>query len=105
MNDQGETTTGETLAGPVLAPRPLSKRQIKAAALANERMATQRWKSLLPDARVLWSKVPAEDLARANGNIHALAGLVQLRYRTDREDADRRVLKFFQDHPPITGAP
>jgi hypothetical protein len=83
------------------APRlMLSKRQIKAAALSNERLNRQRWKGLLLDARTLWSKVPAEDLARVNGNIHALAGLVQLRYRTSREDADRQVQQFFDDHPP-----
>ena len=104
MNDQSETSIEKATGGSPVALHLLSKRQIKAAALANERLTRQRWKSLLPDARALWSKVPAEDLARVNGNIHALAGLVQLRYRTNREDADRQVLKFFQDHPPITGA-
>jgi hypothetical protein len=96
MNDQDKVNTAE--AAPAAAPM-LSKRQIKAALLANERLARQRWKSLLPDARTLWAKVPAEDLAKVHGNIHALAGLVQLRYRTNREDADRQVQQFFLDHP------
>ncbi len=105
MNDHSETNTDETPPGPSVAPHPLSKRQIKAAALANERLSRQRWKSLLPDARALWGKVPAEDLARVNGNIHALAGLVQLRYQTGREDADRQVQQFFRDHPPMAATP
>ncbi|HZR33842.1 MAG TPA: hypothetical protein VFA75_00600 [Nevskia sp.] len=91
-------------AEPIPAARhALSKRQIRAATLANERLARLRWKDLLPDAKALWGKVPAEDLARVNGNIHLLAGLVQLRYRTNREDADRQVQQFFLDHPERIG--
>lgn len=81
----------------------LSKRQIKAATLANERLTRLRWKELLPDAKARWSKVPAEDLARVNGNVHLLAGLVQLRYHASREDADLQVQQFFQDHPLVPG--
>lgn len=102
MNDLTDVNTAEfsgTLAPPAVR-QAQSKRQIKAATLNNERLARLTWKGLLPDARTLWAKVPAEDLAKVNGNIHALAGLVQLRYHTSREDADQQVQQFFLDHPP-----
>jgi len=106
VNDQDAVNTAElpTDAISVAARKPLSKRQIKSAAFANERLTRQTWKSLLPDARALWTKVPPEDLARVQGNIHALAGLVQLRYHTNRQDADQQVQKFFLDHAPAAPA-
>jgi hypothetical protein len=105
MNDQTELSTAEMPGAPAPAGRVmLSKRQTRAAALASERLTRQRWKSLLSDAKALWTKVPPEDLAKVNGNIHVLAGLVQLRYHTDRQDADRQVQQFFLDHTPTATA-
>ncbi|MDR3414904.1 MAG: hypothetical protein P4L83_01845 [Nevskia sp.] len=106
MSEYTDTGAAELAGSPVpTAARPtLSKRQIKALAFANERLTRQRWKHMLPDARALWTKVPAEDLTKVNGNIHALAGLVQLRYHTSREDADRQVQQFFLEHPPTATA-
>lgn len=96
MNDQTQVSTVEAPDGSAPAGRQaLSKRQIKAAELANERLVRQRWKDLLANARTFWPKVPAEDLAKVNGNVHALAGLVQLRYHTNRQDADLQVQQFF----------
>lgn len=101
MNDLTEMNTAEFIGtqAPAAARPAQSKRQIKAATLNNERLARLHWKNMLPDAKVLWAKVPVEDLARVNGNVHVLAGLVQLRYHTSREDADQQVHKFFLDHP------
>lgn len=106
MNNQTDMNAAELpdSVAPATARHAQSKRQIKAAALANERLARQQWKSILADARSLWGKVPAEDLTKVNGNIHVLAGLVQLRYHTSREEADRQVQKFFLDHPPAAEA-
>ena len=104
MNDPTDINTAEPPEASARARRMLSKRQIKATALADERQTKQRWKGLLPDAKALWTKVPPEDLARVNGNIHTLAGLVQLRYHTNREDADRQVQRFFLEHAPAPAA-
>ena len=105
MSDQTEVSTSEIPAGSVPARRQaLSKRQIKAAEFANERLVRQRWKGLLANARVFWPKVPADDLAKVNGNIHALAGLVQLRYQINRNDADLQVEQFFLANMPAPKA-
>lgn len=84
---------------PALVTRALSNKQVKAATIANERLAQKRWKIMLPEARAAWTKVPPEDLTRVNGNIHVLAGLIQLRYHTTRQDADQQVQQFLLAHP------
>jgi hypothetical protein len=99
MNDLVDTTTTPATAAPTPSARALSKRQIKAAEMENEYLMQKRWKLMLPDAKTAWAKVPAEDLAKAKGNVHVLAGLVQLRYHTSREDADQQVRQFLLQHP------
>lgn len=107
MNEPIDINSPELPESSARARRALSKRQIKATALADERETRQRWKGLLPEAKALWTKVPPEDLAKVNGNIHVLAGLVQLRYHTNRVDADQQVQQFFLAHQPAaaTAAP
>jgi len=104
MNDPTDINATEPPEASARAQRALSKRQIKATALAGERDTKLRWKGLLPDAKALWTKVPPEDLARVNGNIHVLAGLVQMRYQTNRLDADQQVQQFFLAHAPAAAA-
>lgn len=98
MNDEPAMKLPEAAASPLaVAPERRSKRQIKADALASERAAQLRWKGMLAAARAAFAKVPPEDLAKVNGNLHLLAGLIQLRYHTSREDADQRVQRFFAE--------
>lgn len=101
MNESMLPSVSEPTPGlvPAIATQALSKKQIRAALIANERLAQKRWKLMLADARSTWNKVPPEDLTRVNGNIHMLAGLVQLRYHTSRQDADRQVQEFLLAHP------
>jgi hypothetical protein len=112
MNDQTDSSasTSPAAVSPVAvtsfvaAARPMSKRQIKASALEDERAANKRWKTMLPDAKVAWAKVSSEELAKVNGNVHVLAGLIQLRYHTSRQDADQQVQLFLSQHSTLSGA-
>jgi len=78
--------------------KPRTNTQIKASAIADNIAITAKWRTLVGEARTVWEKVPAEDLAKVNGNFHKLAGLVQLRYQVSREESDRQVRDFFGKH-------
>lgn len=80
---------------------PRTRKQIQSAEMAEQSDVRARWKTMLPDARTTWPKVPAEELLLVRGNIHKLAGMVQLRYRVSREEADQQV-KTFMTRPPIS---
>lgn len=88
-------TTPATSAPTVLRTR----KQIQAAAISEQAELRANWKRSLPRAQQTWSKIDARELADAQGNLHRLAGLVQLRYRTTREEADRQVAAFVADTP------
>lgn len=80
-------------------PKPaLTKNQIKANALADGLAVQTKWKGLVVEANALWPKLAVEDLAKAQGNFHRVAGMVQLAYRLDRQEADRQVTAFFGKH-------
>lgn len=82
-----------------LAPLPRTRKQIQTAAMAEQSDVRTRWKNMLPDARTTWPKVPAEELVLVRGNVHKLAGMVQLRYRISREEADLQVKTFMARTP------
>lgn len=84
-------------AAPV-AERPLTKNQLKASALADASRLRSKWKGLVAEARLVWPKVPVEDLARVQGDFHRLAGMVQLRYQLGRQESDRQVHEFMDKH-------
>ena len=89
----------ESAASPLaVVPPPRSKKRLKADTLANEQAAQKHWKQMLPDAKATWAKVPPEDLTRVNGNLNILAGLIQLRYRVSRQDADEQAKLFYDAH-------
>lgn len=77
---------------------PRTNNQIKAAVIADGVAAKAKWKTLLAEAKSVWTKVPPEDLAKVDGNFYKLAGLVQLRYQVSREESDRQVKSFFDKH-------
>lgn len=84
------------------APAPYvarTRKQIQTAELAEQAAVRDRWKNLLPDARSNWPKVPAEELLLVRGNVHKLAGMVQLRYQLSRQEADLQVKTFMDQHP------
>lgn len=81
------------------APGELTKTQRRAAAAAEVRAGQQRWRtSLISVAGTTWSKLHPQELAKVDGNIHVLAGLVQMRYQLSREESDRQVKGFFDKH-------
>lgn len=85
-----------TTAAPYVAR---TRKQIQAAEMADQAAVLSRWKNMLPDARTNWPKVPAEELLLVKGNMHKLAGMVQLRYKLDRLEADLQVKTFMDLHP------
>ncbi|MDB5985212.1 MAG: hypothetical protein JWR16_265 [Nevskia sp.] len=100
MNIESNTKPSESTLGtsstPVKLPR--TNNQIKAAVIADGLAAKAKWKTLLAEAKTVWTKVPPEDLAKVDGNFYKLAGLVQLRYQVSREESDRQVKDFFDKH-------
>lgn len=93
----------EELAAPN-AERPmtirLSKKQLQSAAMAAELACKANWKRLLPQAKATFSAVPGEELAKMEGNVHRLAGAVQMRYHLSRQEADQQVKTFFEQNAP-----
>lgn len=85
-----------TAAAPYIAR---TRKQIQAAEMADQAAVLSRWKNMLPDARTNWPRVPAEELLLVKGNVHKLAGMVQLRYQLDRAEADLQVKAFMDLHP------
>ena len=90
--------TPPTAARAPVADLPRTKNQLKATALADAAAVKVKWKSLLGEAGKVWSLVPTGDLTRVDGNVHVLAGLVQLRYNISRQESDRQVKDFMEKH-------
>jgi hypothetical protein len=89
-------------AAPTRGPGPTrTKSQIRASAMADAAAIKSKWKTLIPAAGALWTKVHGDDLARVDGNFHKLAGLVQLRCGLSREESDKQVKDFFAKHYPV----
>lgn len=77
-----------------------TKKQATASLLAKGLAGKMQWKTLIGEAHATWPQVSAAELAASEGNIHALAGLVQLRHRISREESDQQVKAFFGAHLP-----
>lgn len=84
------------------AALPRTRKQISASLLADGLALKARWKTLIADAKSVWPKISAEELASAHGDIHRLAGMVQLRCHLSREESDRQVKAFFDKHAAKT---
>lgn len=88
-------------AAPVATPAPAAPRtnnQIKSTAMADGRAVKAKWKPLIAEAKIVWSKLYPEELAKVDGNFHVLAGLVQMRYQLSREESNRQVTAFLDKH-------
>lgn len=81
---------------------PRTKKQISATVLSDGLAVKERWKTLIVEASAIWGKLYPEELTNVHGNFHILAGLVQLRYKIDREESDRQVKAFFDKYYPGT---
>ena len=55
------------------------------------------WQYLLGDLRREWPRITRKDFEWANGDLHDLAGLIQMAYQVSGPDADRQVHHFFDD--------
>lgn len=75
-----------------------TRKQVSTMLLAQGVAAKLRWKKLVAEARLTWPAVSTEELAKAQGDVPTLAGIVQLRCRFSREEADRQVKAFFEKH-------
>lgn len=82
------------------APGTPTKNQLRTIALAEARAHVAKWKTLIPTANATWNKLHAADLGRTEGNVHMLAGLVQMHYQVSRQEADRQVKAFFDQYAP-----
>jgi hypothetical protein len=88
-------------ASPAAIARPeqlRTRKQVTASLLAEGIAAKARWKTLVAPARTTWPKLSVEELRPVHGDIHRLAGLVQLRCQLSREESDRQVKAFFAQH-------
>lgn len=82
-------------------PGSPTKSQLRALANAEAQARLDKWKTLITVANATWNKLHAAELTRSKGDIHALAGLVQMHYRVSRQEADRQVSSFFGEHMPV----
>jgi hypothetical protein len=90
----GSVSTARPSSSPA-APNVLRTRsQLQAAAVVELAQALATWKRRIPSAQLRWPKLDPVDLVQAKGNTHRLAGLVQLRYKLSREEADQQVAEF-----------
>lgn len=77
------------------APQVLrTRKQLQAAAINEQAQVRATWKRQMPGAQLKWPRIDAVELVQARGNIHRLAGLVQMRYQLSREQADQQVAEF-----------
>lgn len=92
----GSVSTDRPSTSPA-APAPTvlrTRSQLQAAAVVELAQAMATWKRRIPSAQLRWPKLDPIDLVQAKGNTHRLAGLVQLRYKLSREEADQQVAEF-----------
>jgi hypothetical protein len=73
-----------------------SRKQVEAASAAQEAEMLRRWRVALPLAGTTWTRLSPDELRTSRGNVHKLAGLIQLRYQTTREESDRQVAAFIK---------
>lgn len=85
---------------PAAPPAPLTRKQTRSNAMLATRALQLKWKTLIPEARTVWSKIHPEELATVQGDFHRLAGLVQMRYRVSRLEADQQTKSFLDKHYP-----
>ena len=57
-----------------------------------------RWQEKISAAKAMWTKLTEPELTSIEGQAHKLADLVQKRYVTTREEADKQVTGFFKKH-------
>jgi uncharacterized protein YjbJ (UPF0337 family) len=57
-----------------------------------------QWKQIAGKAREQWGNLTDDELAKVEGRAERLAGLIQEKYGTSREEADRSVRAFFEKY-------
>ncbi|MBU2960432.1 CsbD family protein [Citreicella sp. C3M06] len=57
-----------------------------------------KWKQLKGDAQIQWGKLTDDDLDRTEGNREKLVGVIQERYGIAKDDAERQVDSFYNNH-------
>lgn len=60
--------------------------------------ARGKWSKVIRDAGVVWRRLTEGDLARLEDREDTLAALLRERYGVSREEADRQVTTFIEDH-------
>src|SRR5262249_9206523 len=65
----------------------------------NKETVKGQWKQLKGQVRKQWGKLTDDDLDQIHGDAEILAGKIQERYGRAKDEAQREVERFFQDHP------
>ena len=60
--------------------------------------ARGKWRKEVLDAGSVWSRLTESDLLKLEGHQATLEALVQERYGIARDEVDRQVMRFIQDH-------
>ncbi|MBV8627601.1 MAG: CsbD family protein [Paraburkholderia sp.] len=64
----------------------------------NNDIAEGKWKQVIGKAKTAWGELTDDELRKAEGRADRLAGLIQERYGKTRDEAEREVRRFFDDH-------
>lgn len=69
-----------------------------ALVLPNPEVIKSKWQTYTAEAAVLWDKLTDEELLQTGGQWQKLVGLVQQRYATTRDAAEKQVRDFLNKH-------
>jgi hypothetical protein len=75
-----------------------NRKQVEAEERAREAQKLQSWRKAEALAVATWTRLSPEELRSSGGNANKIAGLIQLRYQTTREDSDKQVAAFMTAH-------
>ena len=78
--------------------RRRSRKQTEADVRTREAQLLQLWRKAVPLAAAAWPRLSPDELRASRGNVHRLAGLIQLRYQASRQDSDQQVADFMLAH-------
>ena len=81
-----------------------NRKQVEAEEKARQTQLLQSWRRAEPLALDTWKRISSEELRSSAGNVHKLAGLIQLRYQTSREESDQQVAAFMTAHVALAPA-
>jgi uncharacterized protein YjbJ (UPF0337 family) len=64
---------------------------IKEDNMINEDIIKGRWKEIKGEIKTLWGKLTDDELDKATGNLESIAGIIQSRYGTKKEEIQAKL--------------